>query len=171
MRALWLCLLLSASSFADDCKIFPDSGGQWSVGSIRLGSSGQQVAGFRRSKHCLVSEGYSDCEYFDSGGLAYLVEGNAVVRVEARRTSVSGPRVFPWGLELGDGLSRALSKLSRPANGSPALFIVPRDNGGAVISTGSCIEDPSGERFEFYLQFDAKLKLMLVGTRIQTGSD
>lgn len=118
-------------------------------------------------KRCYLTKKYADCEFTDSQGTAYLVEGRILVRVEKRRGKQI--RDLPLDLKFGMTIVQSIKSIDR-VDHTLVLFITQVED-HVVIGSGVCLKNDRGSVFDLYLIFDRTGLLRTVGARVPSGSD
>lgn len=113
------------------------------------------------------------CEYFDPQGIAYLVDQQGVIRVEARKSRVKSGAVLPLGLKFGDSQTVVRRKLAVLPAESPAEALSKNRDIGTIIQSRSwasptCIEAANSTLGSFYVSFDRNGRLITIGMRLTT---
>jgi hypothetical protein len=152
------------------CTPWRDEQGMLKVGRYTIDTPVAALAGLRKSKR--KCQGPDDdkprhCEFFDRDGVAYLTDLQGVVRIEARRGQVGSGAALPLGLVIGDSMAEVERKLEAlpapPALRDPLLSQTKRRPAPRAVATGECVVHDKATPASFFLEFDAKQRLRLVG--------
>jgi hypothetical protein len=164
-----LSLTLSCgAAMGVECKIFVDQRDFYSFGRGSLGASKESLLNIRsKSKECVenLDGSYSDCEYTDSNGVSYLVEGKTIIRKEIRDLRIYQGRLI-GGISSGDGLISVLKKLSSLPPEFPIWSVGFESNGGFILGTGTCIQARNGVEWSYNIYFDRSGSVRAVGAQL-----
>ena len=168
-----LLIACAGSQFASaECgqKLSVDSDKSPTVGPIILGSDYEHVAKLRNhADECVIDEdnNYVDCEFYDDNGVAYLVEGNQVIRTEIRRGLVSDDYCSVFGLTLSDNIMTALRKISNDDDGAEIRWTVVNDgNSSIVLATGFSFTNELSVDYGIYIVLSGKGDIETIGSRL-----
>ena len=168
--ALFVALAMAPPlSLAEDCVLYKDVNDALAIGSVALGSKVDRLpSGLKKSANCLEdrAKNYYDCEYIDRHGVAYLVEGDRLIRSEVRDlASVRG--AFIGGIVFGDSFLDVLRKFRSLPTGFPNWVASSESPGkGFILGTGTCLQASNGTAWSYYLKFSEDGRLASVGSRV-----
>lgn len=168
-----LLIACAGSQFASaECgqELSADSERSPTVGPIILGSDYKRVAKLRNyADECVIDDdnNYVDCEFYDDNGVAYLVEGNQVVRTEIRRSLVNDDYCSVFGLSLSDNVMTVLSKISNDANGAEIRWaVVSDDDSSIILVTGFSFTNELSVDYGIYIVLSGKGEIETIGSRL-----
>lgn len=120
---------------------------------------------YAQSGPCLLIErSVADCEFIDGNGIRYAVFEGQIVRIEADARSVKKEGMLPFGLEFGDGRSVVIKKLQRFHQDSAVAELANVLASGEEAASTHVRGGIDGmDEYQFYLRFDARGRLRVVG--------
>jgi len=111
------------------------------------------------------ANGYADCAYFDGEGVWTAVEGKQIIRKEIGDIrAYSGRPVL--GLVGRPMLADALRGLETFGPRRFPWVISPASDGSFGMTSGQCIADSKGERWELFFKFNQRHEITLIGARL-----
>ena len=166
MRVLTI-ILFWLSSVSCNAEVPKDKDSDFlAFGSAFLGQRLLDVNGYKKSESCFTweSKDYADCEYTDQKGVSYLVEGSVIIRKEIRISSSETKPKLPMGLHLKSTLSETIKKISN-SDGRLLVWHLVFVDGDTILNTGFVTKNSVGQERDFYIVFDEKGIMKLVGER------
>jgi hypothetical protein len=178
-RALALCaaccvLWVHHAAANIGCAPFLDSENLLTIGHHPLGLPAAELPAALRKLPCgtAPAPGEEVCEYLDEHGVAYLVDTQSIIRIEARLGVLNKTGQLPLGLKLGDAKKVVRTKIAQAVRQSSALNLPIATLGTGkqfrqnAWSTHYCVDNTLGASGSWYLNFDRYGRLMTVGIRL-----
>lgn len=168
LRYLAIVFGMSLSLAALGCEVYVDKGDKFSFGSALIGAHISQLKSFQhKSNSCFEDKkaGNFDCEYTDSNGISYAVDGTTIFEIDIHDVK-NYHGLLIAGITSEDGIVKVLQKLRKLPKNFPIWSVAFPEAGEIVIGTGTCIRATNGSEWSYNLLFDGQGNLKSISTQL-----
>jgi hypothetical protein len=146
----------------------PTFSGLDDMGLANIGASVRSLEkNVQRAIHCQTD---NNCTFKDSKGIWYYASDGIVVRKEIHAESFGRGATLPGKLQEGDSFLDAVRKVEQESH-YYFFYATYLNDGSYGLSSDLCLKNRSGEVYEFYVTFDHRGRVKLLGTRLEDEKD